>query len=73
MKKYTPEQLDQIFLQIKEFVTCPEYKLRIIDLRKFIDEIYPREADTSKEDFAEIKKIALEIQNDKTLKLNSEL
>lgn len=56
MKKYTPEQLDQIFLQIKEFVTCPEYKLRIIDLRKFIDEIYPREADTSKEDFAEIKK-----------------
>ena len=55
MKKFTPEQLDQIFMQVKEFVENPDYKLRIIDLRKYIDEIYPREADSSKQDIADIK------------------
>lgn len=55
MNKYTPEKLDQIFSRIKEFVVNPDLKLRIIDLRKFIDEIYPRETDTSKQDIADIR------------------
>ena len=55
MNNYTPEQLNHIFLKVKEFVTDPNYKLRIIDLRKFIDEIYPRESDSIKNDLAEIK------------------
>ena len=55
MNTYTPEELDQIFVKIKELVMESEYKLRIIDLRKFIDEVYPIEADTSRQDFADLK------------------
>jgi hypothetical protein len=55
MNTYTPEELDQIFVKMKELVMESENKLRIIDLRKFIDEIYPREADTSRQDFADLK------------------
>lgn len=55
MNTYTPEELDQIFEKMKELVMESENKLRIIDLRKFIDEIYPREADTSRQDLADLK------------------
>ncbi len=55
MNQFKPEQLDEIFIEIKKIVVNPEYKLRILDLRKFIDEVYPKEADTSREDFNDIK------------------
>lgn len=55
MSNYTPKELDQIFEELRGFVVKPEYKLKVIDLRKFIDEVYPREADTTHQDLADLK------------------
>lgn len=55
MSKYKPEQLDQIFDEFKKFIDNPEYKLRVINLRKYIDEKYPREADNIKQNVDEIR------------------
>lgn len=55
MKKYTPEELDLIFNKVKEIILDPSYKLKIIDLRKYIDEIYPRDIDQSLQSINEIK------------------
>ena len=54
MIKYTPEQLDSIIEQIKEIISVAQYKLRAIDLRLFIDQLYPREEEISKQGFAEM-------------------
>ena len=40
MKKYTPEELDQLYEKFKELVDNPEYKLRIINIRNYIDKTF---------------------------------
>jgi len=56
MIKNTPEELDKLFKIIKEdYVLNPEFKLRVIDLRNYIDEIYPREVETGKQDIVDLK------------------
>ena len=56
MIKYTPEQLDSIFKQIKEILGDATNKLRAIELRLFIDQLYPREEEISKQDLADVNK-----------------
>lgn len=55
MNKYKPDELDKFFQQAKELVADAQYKLRAIDLRQFIDQIYPREGEITKQDLSEIK------------------
>ena len=55
MSKYTPEQLDSIFEQIKEIIRDASNKLRAIELRSFIDDLYPIEEEISKKDLADLK------------------
>lgn len=54
MSKYTPEQLDSIFEQIKEIIGDASNKLRAIELRLFIDQLYPREEEVNKQILAEM-------------------
>ena len=56
MIKYTPEQLDSIFKQIKEILGDATNKLRAIELRLFIDQLYPREEEINKQDIADVNK-----------------
>ncbi len=56
MIKYTPEQLDSIIEQIKEIISDAQNKLRALDLRLFIDQLYPREEEISKKDLADVNR-----------------
>ena len=63
MSKYTPEQLDKIFEQVKELVEDAHNKLRVLDLRLFIDQLYPREGDIYRKDFDYIKHCFIGLNN----------
>ena len=57
MSNYTPEQLDGIFEQIKEIIGDASNKLRAIDLRLFIDGLYPREEEICVNYFAKLNEL----------------
>ena len=78
MKKYTPEQLDFIFEQVKELVGDVQNKLKALDLREFIDKLYPREGEATKQDLADVTRriVSLNTKVNKIegyLRLNDEL
>ncbi len=56
MNKYTSKQLDEFFDKVKDLLEDPQHKLRAIELRGIIDYLYPREEEVFKNDFAEVNK-----------------
>ena len=61
MSKYNSEQLDSIFEKIKEIIRDAP-KFRAIELRSFIDGLYPREEVISKKDLEDLKDMIRKVQ-----------